>query len=86
MFLYESRVNDLITLKDAINKAEKEVGGKILTVDDCDDRWVFGFDFEADAQTGVVFCWFKDTREFRDFFPPDEPNVLLRAKPIELPD
>ena len=74
----------MITLKEAIEKAEKEIGGKILTVDDCDDRWVFGFDFEIGAYTGVLFCCLKHTGEIVAFFPPDEPDVLLRAKPLSL--
>ena len=74
-----------MTLKEAIQKAEETTGGKVLCVDDCDDRWIFGFDFELDAQTSVIFCCYKNTGKFKDFFPPDEPDVLLRAKPIELP-
>lgn len=75
-----------MNLKKAIQKAEIETGGKVLYVNDCGDRWIFGFDFEVDAQTSVIFCCFKDTGEFTDFFPPDEPDVLLRAKPVTLPN
>lgn len=73
-----------MTLKEAIQKAEKDTGGKVLGVLDADDRWIFSFDFEIDAYTGVVFCCFKDNGKFTDFFPPDVPNVLERAKPIPL--
>ena len=75
-----------MTLEDAIKKAEQETGGTVLFVDDCDDRWVFGFDFEADSTMGIVFCCFKNTGKFTHFFPPNEPDVLKRAKPIKLGD
>ena len=71
-----------MTLKEAVKKAEQETGGTVLFVDDCGDRWVFGFDFEEGATMGVVFCCFKDTGNFTHFFPPDEPDVLKRAKSI----
>ena len=53
-----------MTLEDAIKKAEQETGGTVLFVDDCDDRWVFGFDFEADSTMGIVFCCFKNVQSF----------------------
>ena len=58
--------------------------GKVLMVYDCGDRWIFDFDFEIGTCMSVVFCCFKNTSEFTYFFPPDSPEILKRAKPVEL--
>ena len=75
-----------MTLVEAIRKAEREVGGYVIGLGECADRWIFGFDFEEDALTSVVWCCDKETEEIFCFFPPDEPDVLKSVKPLELPE
>ena len=82
--LYEQGLIDVITLKESIEKAKNTVNSKILNVYDCGDRWIFDFEFEVNATTSVIFCCFKGTGEFFDFFPPDEPDVLKRAKKVDI--
>ena len=82
--LYELGLIDVITLKEAIEKAKNTVNSKILNVYDCEDRWIFDFEFEVNATMSVIFCCFKDTGEFSDFFPPDESYVLKRAKKVDI--
>ena len=72
-------------LKDAIQKAEKELGGKVVSVFDCDDRWALNFDWQKDTLMSVIWCFYKDTKEIGCFFPPDEPEVGKRAKRVPLP-
>lgn len=73
-------------LKEIIEKAEQEVGGKVIWLGECNDRWILGFDFEENALTSVVWCCYKDTGEISYFFPPDEPGLLKSAKTVLLPD
>ena len=72
-------------LKNAIQEAEKELGGKVVSVFDCDDRWVLNFDWQKDTLMSVVLCYYKESKEIGCFFPPDEPEVWGRAKRIQLP-
>ena len=74
-----------MTLAEIVAKAEREVGGKIVELAESQDRWIFGFDFEEDALTSVVWCCDKETEEVFCFFPPDEPDVLKSAKLVSLP-
>ena len=74
-----------MTLKKAIEKAEQEIGGKVIAVGECKDRWILCFDFEKDALTSIVRCCYKETGELGYFFPPDEPGLLKSAKPVDLP-
>ncbi len=67
---------NIVTIKEIIAKAEREVGGKVVGLGECTDRWVFGFDFEESALTSIVWCCYKDTGEIGYFFPPDEPGLL----------
>lgn len=73
-----------MTLKNAIKKAQAQVGGKVVWVGECKDRWVFGFDWQADTLSSVVFCCYKVSGEIGYFFPPDEPSVLKSVKEISL--
>ena len=73
-----------MNLKKSIKKAEQEVGGKVIAVGECKDRWIFCFDFEEDSLTGVVWCCYKATGKIACFFPPDEPGLLKSAKPVDI--
>lgn len=73
-----------MNLIEAIQKAESEIGGKIISVFDCEDRWVFGFDFQKNSLYSVVWCCYKDSGELDAFLPSDEPEVGKRAKQISL--
>ena len=73
-------------LKEALQKAELELGGTVISVFDCDDRWVFNFDWQVDTLSSVVWCCYKTAGEISCFFPPDEPEVGERAKRIRLPE
>lgn len=75
-----------MTLKEAIRKTETETGVKVKSVGDCRDRWVFDLDFGEPVLIGAVPCCYKDTGETSWFLPSEEPDVLLDAKPIPLPD
>ena len=74
-----------MTLKEAILKAEREIGGEIIGVADYRDRWIFSFDWQTDTLSSVVWCCYKVSGEIGCFFPPDEPEVLKNAKEISLP-
>lgn len=74
-----------MTLKEAVRKAESQLSGKVINVFDCDDRWVFEFDWEEGTLSSVVWCCYKSTGEIECFFPPDEPEILKSAKPVPLP-
>lgn len=74
-----------MTLAEAINVAEQKIGAKVLKVLETPDRWIFCFDFEVDALTGIMFCCFKNGDDLTCFFPPDEPDVLGTAVSIDLP-
>lgn len=75
-----------MTLKEAVDKAEREFGKKVTAVSECSDRWIFEFDFGDCVLTGFVPCCYKSTGEIACFFPPDEPGLLKSAKPMPLPD
>ncbi len=72
-------------LKEIVEKAEKEIGGKVVWMGECDDRWVLGFDFEENTLSSIVWCCYKATGEIGYFFPPDEPGLLKSAKSVNLP-
>lgn len=72
----------MLTLQEAIKKAEQEIGGKVIWVGDYKDRWVLGFDFEEDTLSSIVWCCYKNTGEIGYFFPPDEPDVLKSTKEV----
>lgn len=74
-----------MTVKDMIKKVEQDVGGKVIWLGECSDRWIFSFDFEEDTLTSVVWCCYKDTGEIGYFFPPDEPGLLKSVKEVFLP-
>lgn len=75
-----------VVLKEAVQKIESELGGKVTTIYDCDDRWVLGLDWQEGTLTSIVFCVYKETGELGNFFPPDEPEVGKNAKRIFLPE
>ena len=74
-----------MTVEEVIQKAEAEVGGKVISLGECEDRWILGFDWQSGTLSSIVWCCYKDTGEIGGFFPPDEPGVLKSAKPIVLP-
>lgn len=74
-----------MTLEEAVHIAEEETGGKVLKVLETSDRWIFCFDFEVDALTGIIFCCFKNGDGLGYFFPPDEPGLLKSAIQVDLP-
>ena len=78
--------NIVMTLKDAIHKAELTLTGKVISIFDCDDRWIFHFDWEAGTLTTYFWFCYKDTGEIGYIFPPDNSEVLERAKKVPLPD
>ena len=75
-----------MTLKEAVAKAEREFGKKVVAVSECDDRWFFEFDFGESVLTGFIPCCYKATGEIANFFPPSEPGLLSSAKPVPLPE
>lgn len=74
-----------MTPAEAIDIAEQETGAKVLKVLETPDRWIFCFDFEIDALTGIIFCCFKNIDGLTYFFPPDESGVLSDALSVNLP-
>lgn len=75
-----------MTLEKAIQKAEMKLGGKVISVFDCGDRWALGFDWQKENLTSFIWCCLKDTGKIVSFFPPDEPEVAKRAKRVPLPE
>ena len=75
-----------MTLKEAVAKAEREFGKKVVAVSECDDRWFFEFDFGESVLTGFIPCCYKSTGEVGWFSPFDEPGLLSSAKPVPLPE
>ena len=76
----------MITLKEAIRKAENMRESKIGTIIDCGDRWAFGFK-EDEGKTGSapVFV-FKENGKCEYFFVGDYFNLLEKGQNIALPD
>ena len=75
-----------MTLKEVIQKVEREFGGKVIGIGDCKDRWIFVFDWQQNALSSIVFCCYKDDYEIGYFFPSDEPGIFKSAEPIPLPE
>lgn len=82
--LQKCEVNEMVTLKEAVEIAKKEHGdlGVYNKASDLGEAWVFDYKEEADISPTMVE---KNTGNVSMFFPPDYPDEIMdNAKEIDI--
>lgn len=77
----------MLTLEEGIKKAEETVGGIVVTIRDCGDRWSFSFK-EDEGKFGAISMFiFKEDGEI-EYFLMDAENIaiLKNGKDTPLPN